>query len=287
MRRPRGFTLIELIFVVALIALLVTMLLPVLAETRWQGRRAGCMGNLKSATNGLLTYANTADNRGRLPTRGFGWDTQRFDLIGWDLTVEAAGTNVHSNSRNLFLAVRLRHLQPAALVCPNTNDEPAALGGSGDTYYDFNVGNGADYRSKLSYSHHLQFGDRDADTPGYPLTNASDSRMAVLADRTPCASYPGIAAGTGCFADTVGIPAGASASEIRSHNHDDRGQNVAFMDARVEWHTTATVGPDEDNIYTVWDDADHDGQWQPDERKNGIISEASMPAGQMDCFLVP
>lgn len=300
MRNSRGFTVIELVAVVAIIALLATMLLPVLGQVRWVARRSVCMGQLRSAIDGLLSYASSASNKGYLPTRGFK-DTQ-FDVIGRALTSERGLVIVldewqyrpaDSNSRNLFLAVRLKHIQPGLLVCPNTEDKPAATASEGQTHYDFDVDVAGTYESKLSYSYHLQFTDRDDGTPGYPLTNSSDTRMAVLADRNPFVIYRDAdgntnrLSGGGFEAVDVSIPTGVLASGVNSPNHDGRGQNVAFRDGRVKWTEAPTVGPDarmisgqdhSDNIYTVWDDDDH---------TDGTIAGDSMPEHELDCFLVP
>ena len=300
MRNARGFTMIELIVVIAIIALLVTMLLPVLGQVRWLARRTMCIGNLRNATDGLLSYASSATNKGYLPTRGF--KDARFDVIGRDVTSEkglVAVVNLwqyhpaDSNSRNLFLAVRLKHIQPGLLVCPNTEDKPAATSSGGQAHYDFDVDVGGTYESKLSYSYHLQFADRDDGTSGYPLVNSSDTRMAVLADRNPFVIYGGAdgtgghLSGGGFEAVAVEIAAGVDASRVNSPNHDGKGQNVAFRDVRVEWTEAPTVGPDarmisgerhSDNIYTVWDGDDH---------AKGAIAAGSMPQGELACFLGP
>lgn len=70
-RKVRGryaFTLIEVLVVVAIIALLISVLMPSLARARAQSRVAVCLANLKQCGNGFGTY--TADHKGRLPMRG-------------------------------------------------------------------------------------------------------------------------------------------------------------------------------------------------------------------------
>ncbi len=58
----RGFTLIELLVVVSIIALLVSILLPALADARRQAKGAVCQNNLKQTGISMLMYANEFNN---------------------------------------------------------------------------------------------------------------------------------------------------------------------------------------------------------------------------------
>lgn len=69
-RRPAyAFTLIELLVVVAIIALLMSILLPALGQAREQGRQAVCSSNLRQVAMGFNSYA--ADWQGFLPGGAF------------------------------------------------------------------------------------------------------------------------------------------------------------------------------------------------------------------------
>ena len=62
----RAFTLIELLVVVAIIALLISILMPALTSAREQSKRAVCLSNMRQMGIALLAYA--LDNREYVPT---------------------------------------------------------------------------------------------------------------------------------------------------------------------------------------------------------------------------
>jgi prepilin-type processing-associated H-X9-DG protein len=64
--RPTCFTIIELFVVVAIIGILASLLLPVLARAKESGRATVCLSNLHQIGIALQLYV--ADNRNRLPT---------------------------------------------------------------------------------------------------------------------------------------------------------------------------------------------------------------------------
>ena len=94
MGKKNGFTLIEVLVVVAIIAILSAMLLPALQQAREKAHQVICMSNLKQIGLAIMMYADDYD--GWLPWAGYyqGWGWGR--LLG-PSEYHSAGLNYIKN----------------------------------------------------------------------------------------------------------------------------------------------------------------------------------------------
>lgn len=83
--RRKGFTLIEVLVVIAVVSLLMALLMPALARARQQGKSVLCMSNLRQLAIAAQMYANGNDDYFPMATVTE-VDGSVYKLCAWDFT---------------------------------------------------------------------------------------------------------------------------------------------------------------------------------------------------------
>jgi len=133
--RRSGFTLVELLAVMAIISILAALLLPAIARSRYQARVVQCKNNLRQIGIAIQMYSNAFD--GWMPVDGNSEDQETtLDRIGtnviwngaypYDVTDESGGGTklAWGHYRGLGLLTILNNQfigDPAVLFCPDDN----------------------------------------------------------------------------------------------------------------------------------------------------------------------
>ena len=134
-RRRVGFTLVELLVVIGIIALLISILMPALARAKDHANRAKCLSNLRQIGQAFVMYMN--ENKGAFPYGARGNEAYMEDWISWQITAPAAGPPNRGTPRTkpgLEYSALYRYLgqpQDALFQCPSddVNGHPSASPG--------------------------------------------------------------------------------------------------------------------------------------------------------------
>jgi prepilin-type N-terminal cleavage/methylation domain-containing protein/prepilin-type processing-associated H-X9-DG protein len=117
---PRGFTLVELLVVIGIIALLISILLPSLQKAREAANRAACLSNLRQVGQMIYLYAH--DNKDQISLG------VRSNIYQDNYTVRYTSPNQYFSWGPYYLAGLLK--APRVLYCPASQ---------GDRFHEFDV----------------------------------------------------------------------------------------------------------------------------------------------------
>jgi len=115
MRKRAGFTLVELLVVIGIIALLISILLPSLSKARESAQRVACLTNLRSTMQMMHLYAT--ENKGQIP---LGCHSDRYQE-SYYITLGSGSTLHWPTWGPLYKAGYLT--DPRYLYCPSENQQ--------------------------------------------------------------------------------------------------------------------------------------------------------------------
>ncbi len=238
--RHHGFTLVELLVVVAIIVVLMSILLPSLQKARESARTAVCGSNERQLYMASVFFMQDRD--GKMPGAGYNKGKGWGQIIGF--TVEEHTKIVKKNDQRSSL-IRLGYLPgdkvfrcPEALVQPATLKEAVAKYGwdssyhygvayqtCGNMYYGafVNVSDNDPLKYTAAYK---SSSDEFEEALNYKIQNAVAPHYSVyIADRLGCWDY----------LDRVGAIAGNNTYVYVSPMHNKNTfSSVCYLDGHVE-----------------------------------------------------